>query len=267
MSSRYPSEASARGPVALTAAALALTCASSCLPEAPAGAVTRQIGAIVYDTDSRREFFEVARDDVRQLVAQSLVAIVPRAALNAAGDGLAADVPSLAAGTRLCPSQPHAAQPAAAFCSGVLVDWDLVLTAGHCARAFAPQSAVALFGYHYAEPGRLAFRAGDAHAFAGIVGEALEPDGRRPRHDHAFLRLARPVRPPHRPVPVRIRPLLVGQPVAFAGTSGGVPMKVDLEGLVATDGEPWQDYFWHASTPFRARRVVGPSTRTSRSPV
>ena len=32
----------------------------------------------------------------------------------------------------MCPDEVFADQPAAAFCSGVLVDWDLVLTAGHC---------------------------------------------------------------------------------------------------------------------------------------
>jgi hypothetical protein len=218
--------------------------------DAAAGAVST---AIVYGADDRREYFEIDRAGVRDRVAHSMVALIPRRHLRPGPDGVAVTAPPLGEVEGLCEGEPFAGQPAAAFCSGVLVDWDLVLTSGHCARVLAVQDFVAAFGFYYAAPGDLALRRDDVFDVSAIVSEALDGAGARPRLDHAWLRLAGRARPPRAPVPIRASgdPVRVGDPVLFVGAGGGVPLKVDAGGSVAHAGAPWFDYFVASTDSFR----------------
>jgi hypothetical protein len=66
------------------------------------------------------------------------------------------DAPSLAEANDLCEGEPFADQPSAAVCSGLLVDADLVLTAGHCARMLPCAEMRIVTGFFYREDGELA---------------------------------------------------------------------------------------------------------------
>ena len=202
--------------------------------------------AIVYGADDRQEFFQVTSPEVRARIESSMVALIPKGALFREGTTEAITARSWREADRLCEAEPFAEQPAAAFCSGVLVDWDLVLTAGHCTRTLATRAFAVVFGYYFRQPGKLAVLPEDVFDVARIVGERTGLPGARPRTDHAWLRLDRRVLPPRQPAPLRrsaASQLRVGDRVLFVGASGGVPLKADQGGTIASLGEPWLDYF------------------------
>lgn len=199
---------------------------------------------VVYGSDDRREFFELTDPTARATVSGSTVALVSKGALGDTPGTFAAAVRSWGESANLCPGEPFAAQPAAAFCSGVLVDWDLVLTAGHCVRLFAVEDMAVVFDYFYTAPGVLATGANDVVDVVEIVSEALAPPGAAPRLDYAWLRLGVPAAPPRRPAPVHSDPMTLnlGDPVVSIGAGGGVPIKVDTGGTIRDLRDPWFDY-------------------------
>jgi hypothetical protein len=145
----------------------------------------------------------------------------------------------------LCPGEPFADQPAVAFCTGVLADWDLVLTAGHCVQAYALSDFVVVFGYFYSAPGQLAVQTSDIVEPVDVVGEAIDPQGSDPRLDFAWLRLGRVVSLPRKPAPVYVRPppLMSDEPIVSIAAGGGIPMKVDADGRVQDPRASSLDYF------------------------
>src|SRR5687768_3114616 len=77
---------------------------------------------IVYGADDRKEYFEISDFASREVASQSMVALVPRVWLEAGARELPKRAPTLAEALELCSEDRFAQQPAAAFCSGVLVD-------------------------------------------------------------------------------------------------------------------------------------------------
>jgi hypothetical protein len=92
---------------------------------------------LVYGVDGRSEYFERAEPAVRERLALSSVALVPNLWLDGASGELTAAAPTSRELDGVCPDERFGDQPSIAFCTGVLVDWDLVLTAGHCVRVLA----------------------------------------------------------------------------------------------------------------------------------
>jgi hypothetical protein len=208
---------------------------------------------IIYGGDDRKEYFEVG-PDLQARISQSMVALIPKTALELGPESVAVTARTWAQAGELCPDERFADQPAAAFCSGILVDWDLVLTSGHCTRAFALDDFAVVFGYHYAESGKLAVSVDDLFDVSTIVSERLsQASSNRPRIDYAWLRLSRRARPPREPAPLRTSAAAVaaGALLIFAGASGGVPIKADSGGVVKSTGEPWFDYFTASTDSFR----------------
>ena len=199
-------------------------------------------GPIVYGNDDRVDAFDLPDARARALISGAMVALVPSQVIRATGGDLGRAT-TWGDADMLCPGEPFADQPSAAFCSGVLVDWDLVLTADHCTRVYALEDFEAVFDYDYVESGKLG--AIEAVPIAAIVAEELDPEGSVPRLDYALLRLARPVQPPRQPAALYAvpPPLQVGDPVISVGTPGGVPMKWDAGGHIRDDGAAVLDYF------------------------
>ena len=110
---RIPTSAAA----GLLAAALA-SCEGA-LPEHE-----RVSAAVVHGTDDRREYFQ-SDAAARLLMDGAMVALMSRSQLVASASGLRVVAPTLADKAELCAGEPFGEQPAAAFCSGVLVDQDL----------------------------------------------------------------------------------------------------------------------------------------------
>jgi hypothetical protein len=215
---------------------------TACAADSGAGfALGAHAEPLVHGTDDRTEYFD-ASAGARERLEQSAVALMPKHSLQ--GHRLSPEVQSWADADGLCPGERFGDQPAAAFCSGVLVDWDLVLTAGHCVRALGLHDMAAVFGYYYAGAGELDIGEGDVLDTAEIVAEALDSQGSEPRRDYAFLRLSRPVGAPRRPVGIsRHTPLGSGAPLLVLSTPGGVPFKADSGARVEDPRSELLDYF------------------------
>jgi hypothetical protein len=211
----------------------------ACAPTGDQASVT----ALIYGADDRLEYYQAPESAARTLMALSMAAFIPRKYLQVRGSTIEIAAPTWEEQSRLCPGERFAEQPAASFCTGVLVDQELVLTSGHCVRLFALEDFALVFGYYYSGPGKLAVD--DVVAPRKILAEALDAEGTRPRLDYAWLRLERPPRPPHRPAELFVRPppLAAGDRITFIGTGGGIPLKLDGGGEVRDPRRGEGDYF------------------------
>jgi hypothetical protein len=200
---------------------------------------------VVYGADDRVELFQVA-EPLREAVAASTVALIPRSAVGRDATGrVTITAPTLGEAQNLCAGERFSDQPAAAFCSGVLVDDDVVLTAGHCTRVFALQDFVAVLGYGFTAPDQLEAAPDDVIDVREILSERLDPRGATPRLDFAWLRLARRAPARRRPAALRMdrAPLAAATPLVVAGAVNGAPLKVDAAGRVADPRADQLDYF------------------------
>jgi hypothetical protein len=219
--------------------ALLVACSATTELHEPGGSSTE---SLIHGSDGRLEAYDVTDPLLRARLANSSVALVPNAWLSPGG--LAQSLPSWGSqAPPLCEGERFSEQPVVAFCSGILVDWDLVLAAGHCARALALDDFSVVFDYFYAAPGELGLRADSVARPVAIAAEALDSAGTEPRLDYAWFRLARPVLPPREPVPIRRLPppLELGDRLVTIGSPHGLPLKVDTGSV--HDVRNFDDYF------------------------
>lgn len=200
---------------------------------------------VIYGADDRKEYFEIGDVALQMRITEAVVALIPKASGLDGSGAVPADAPSLAEVQGLCPEERFTNQPALAFCSGVLVDSDLVLTAGHCVHQLALEDFAIVFDYFYRAPGQLALNAADLAEPMEVVAEALPRQEDELRLDYAWIRLRSPAPPPHLPAPLRTdaRTLELGAPVVSVSTGGGIPMKVDAGGEIRGLRPPFFDYF------------------------
>jgi len=90
--------------------------------------------AVIYGEDGRQQYYELSSANKRDLMRQSALALLPREVEKQLLAGNTSDVMTWGEAAGLCAGEPFAAEPAAAFCSGVLVARDLMLTSEHCVR-------------------------------------------------------------------------------------------------------------------------------------
>lgn len=213
------------------------------------GAAATAERAAVYGDDDRRDVWDVPDDAWRDLARASSVAIIDAEDVDETDPR---DVrllgPTLREAYGLCPSERFVDQPSVARCSGVLVDDDLVLTAGHCvdpARFDCVDDTRFVFGFEMKDgdvPATVTsddvFRCAEVVAFArGPAGDGL--------YDHAVVRLDRPVGPGRAPAPLRDEddPLLARERVAVVGFPSGLPLKLDDGGRVVDPRDETRDFF------------------------
>jgi hypothetical protein len=200
---------------------------------------------IVYGDDDRREYYEVTDTAARSVLAESVVALVEEGTLTPGAVDPASSAPRYGEAAQLCDGEPFADQPAAALCSGVLLDWDLVLTAGHCMRLLALERMAIVFGYYYEAPGEMVIAPTKVYHPIEIVAEALDSESAATRLDYAWIRLDRPVALPQRPARVfgGAPPLTLGQSVVAMGAPGGTPVKLHDGAHVQDLRENEMDFF------------------------
>jgi hypothetical protein len=203
--------------------------------------VGEQSARVIYGTDDRREVYEIESAEVRERVSRAVVALVPATAVDDASGTIHAD--ALGERMNFCDAEPFEDQPSVAFCTGVLVDWDLILTAGHCGLLYSPAGMRAVFGWHYRAPGELATSSASIYGISEIVSEAIDPAGASPRLDFSWMRLSRPVSAPLEPIAVALGTAVQDEPLSVAGASFGLPLKVDQAATVKDARLDIGDYF------------------------
>ncbi|HKO89818.1 MAG TPA: serine protease, partial [Polyangiaceae bacterium] len=199
----------------------------------------------VNGADDRREYFEVTEPAERAVFEQSLVALAPQANALELSQGNEKALSTWGDINQLCEGERFGDQPSASFCSGVLVDWDLVLTSGHCVNVVPVSAMRVVFNYYYREPGELALSGDDVYQVKAVVAARTDRDPEAPRLDFGWLRLTEPVREPHRPARLRtVSPAAaLGDPIISVTAGGGAPLKLDAGGQVLDVRADTNDYF------------------------
>jgi len=222
---------------------LAMGCGSS--EEVFAGELT---APVVYGGDDRVEVFHHPEDHpLRRIAEESIVALIPGFRISREEDGTydLIDPVLLKDRLELCDDELFGNQPTAASCSGVLIDDDLVLTAGHCIDTRMPCEDYAyVFNYHLEAPTRLAeIRDEDVYSCAQVVSQG-RPLGTDQTPDFAVVQLDRPVEGAHAPASIRpATPLDEREALAMIGFGSGLPAKIDSGGTVADPRADHLDFF------------------------
>lgn len=215
--------------------------------------------AIVYGADDRMEVYEHPDARLRSMAASSIVSLIPRSrfAQTESGDFVIVS-PSLREEPGVCVGERFADQPTAADCSGVLIDDDLVLTAGHCiANNAACEQVAFVFDYYYRAPGQLetiGWR--DVYGCRRIVARRLSNKGEMPSIDYEVVQLDR-MASGRVPVPLRLDPMALNEPLATVGCTSGLPLKVESGSHVRNPRSDTMDYFLLDSDTFEGSSGSG----------
>lgn len=195
--------------------------------------------------DDRREYFELEDDQLRYGVERFAVALTSSRVSSLLVRGEASRIDTWGELDGLCSGEPFADQPAAVFCSGVLVDWDLVLTSGHCVDVLPVSSLRVVFDYYYRAPGDLAVTAGSIYEVREVIRSESDGAAAGARLDYAWLRLSEVARSPHHPAAVYTNgpAVEVTDPIINISAGGGVPLKLDAGGHIQDTRASVLDYF------------------------
>ena len=226
----------------ICAASLSLSACDDHAPQ-PSPNTGQTAQSVVFGVDGRADVFAHPEAAWRERARTSIVALIEDAAIDAADPNRVtlAGV-GLGDAQALCPEERFRDQPTSAFCSGTLIDRDLVLTAGHCINAVSCATTSFVFDYYYEAPGQLATITADSvyHCDEIVAHENVFTG-----LDYAVVRLDRPVTPDRQPVEVRLVdvPMEPAAPVVVAGFPNGIPMKITDGGRVTDPRADQRDWF------------------------
>lgn len=202
--------------------------------------------SVVYGADDRVEVFNHPDLALRRIAQESIVALIPSFRVTREVDGThSLFTQSLKDLRGLCDDELFGNQPTAASCSGVLIDDDLVLTAGHCIdESFPCENYSFVFNYHLSGPDSLAaIRDEDVYSCARVVVQG-NPQAAQYTPDFTVVQLDRPVEGAKSPVSIRPAVALATQEaLAMIGFGSGLPAKIDTGGSVADSREDRLDFF------------------------
>ncbi|MCP4504358.1 MAG: trypsin-like peptidase domain-containing protein [Deltaproteobacteria bacterium] len=196
------------------------------------------IQAVVYGDDNREDYYASSNEALRTLTRESIVALMLPSFINASvPENVSFNAPSLGQRLGLCSNQRFVDQPSASFCSGTLIDDDLVLTAGHCVDPAVINCAANVrfvFNYYLESASSLApVTTEDIYSCQEVVAFALGTSGGRDL-DFAIVKLDRPVGPGRSPASIAASAddVAPSMPVSIIGTGSGIPAKLDDGGRV-----------------------------------
>ncbi|AKQ69517.1 Trypsin domain protein [Myxococcus hansupus] len=218
----------------------------SALPGEQSPETDTQQQPVVYGLDDRTDVYAYPLSVLRDRAEQSTVALMGSSAINTSNpDNITFNASTLRSANNLCSDQRFLEDPAPAFCSGTLIDDDLVLTAGNCIRlSDCPNTRFVFNFYRTSATALKTVTTADVFSCRSVVVHSVNVSGGRV-FDYAIVRLDRAATP--RFVPAPIRPgntaLQVGTGVSVIGSSSGIPFKIDDGGRVRDGRAGTLDYF------------------------
>jgi V8-like Glu-specific endopeptidase len=213
-------------------------------------------GKIVYGTDNRQDVYAHPDATLRTRAQQSVVALMRPGVINTADpNNVTFFTRTLGVRENLCPTERFREDPTASFCSGTLIDDDVVLTAGHCvSSAVECENTRVVFNYY-----RTAANALRTITTADIFNCSSVVNSKQGSVDYALIRLDRPATPSFTPAPVKTgnSALTSGQNVAVIGCGSNIPLKVDSGGSVRNPRANTLDYFVASTDTFTGNSGSG----------
>ncbi|WP_163784213.1 trypsin-like serine peptidase, partial [Myxococcus vastator] len=202
---------------------------------------------VIYGADHRTDVYAyTASAALRQRAEKSTVALMRPSALNTSNpNNITFNASTLQSAYNLCSTQRFLSDPTPAFCSGTLIDDDLVLTAGHCISTSDCSNTRFVFNfYRTSASGLQTVTTQDVFSCQSIVARELGTVNGR-NLDYAIARLDRPATPRFEPAPIRpgSAALPVNTGVSVIGSGSGIPFKIDDGGWVRDARSGTVDYF------------------------
>ncbi len=202
---------------------------------------------VVYGTDNRTDVFAHPDATLRARAQQATVALMSPGDINTSNpNNVTFSSQTLQQAFNLCTNQRFLTDPTPAFCSGTLIDDNLVLTAGHCiTSASACTNTRFVFKFYRNAANSLeTVTTQDIFSCTQIVARQQSTVGGR-NLDYAIVRIDRAATPRFTPAPVRpgSSALPVGTNVTVIGSGSGVPFKIDSGGSVRNARASTLDFF------------------------
>jgi V8-like Glu-specific endopeptidase len=216
---------------------------------------------VVYGTDNRTDVYAHTNATLRARAQQSTVALMQSAMLNTSNpNNVTFNAYSLGTAQNLCTTERFRDDPAAAFCSGTLIDNDLVLTAGHCFNTISCADTRFVFNFYRTSATALQpVTTQDIFSCQSIVVRQYSFDVNGKYQDYAIVRLDRAATPRFTPAPIRpwSSALPQNQSVSVIGSSSGIPFKIDSGGTVRYGNPSTLDTFVDTTDTFPGNSGAG----------
>jgi V8-like Glu-specific endopeptidase len=210
-------------------------------------ALSESKAPVVYGTDNRLDVYAHGDATLRARAQQSTVALMRPSTLNTSNpNNVTFSAQTLGAAYNLCTTERFRDDLTPAFCSGTLIDDNLVLTAGHCITS-ASDCTNTRFVFNFYRPAAGAMQpvtTADVFSCQTIVARAQGTINGQ-NLDYAVVRLDRAATPRFTPAPIRAgnSALAAGTPVTVIGSGSGIPFKIDSGGTVRDARAGTLDYF------------------------
>jgi len=180
----------------------------------------------VYQTDDRQDMYEVKDADVLRN-ADGVVALIETSKLREEGkQKIRIITEKFGIAQRLCPTEIFFDQPTAAWCTGFLIDEDIIVTAGHCVSQNTINKFKYVFGFRMLAKDNAVTLVNKEEVYSAkeIIGRTFTPDGA----DWALVRLGKKVDiKSHPPLQFRqgAQKISNDQAVYVLGYPSGLPLK------------------------------------------
>lgn len=191
---------------------------------------------VLYGEDNRHDLHEVTRLDWLEKAHSTVALIKSKYIKRRKDDSFEIMTKVYGPSKKLCESEKFYEQEKAAFCSGVLIDEDLILTAGHCVHdphSCGNTSFVFDFSYKTRKSHPSIRRRQDVYSCQKILATHYEKKGA----DFSIVKLDRKVTG-RLPLSIREKGKISSEDETFTiGHPGGLPTKIADQGRIRSNHE------------------------------